>query len=259
MCKPASMVETKDKMYWSEETDSHSEIITEFSLHESGLRGVNVVPIEIAPPNGNLSLPLSKWIYSVDYAGISRELPAWYDAKVSESRARACLKEWAAVKLKGWRVKEAFTPINPLKVKCKTLPKAELKRLLKDWSSSVMSSVGSAVWSSPVWSSVMSSVGSAVWSAVRSSDWWSVWSSSVGSSVRSSVWWSVEDSIDSYIGSLFPNIKEWKYTKCKNPWKSLRKLWINGYVPSYDGTTWRLHRGPKAKVVMEITKEELNA
>ena len=158
MCKPASMEETKDRMYWSEKTDSHREIITEFNLCESGMRGVNVVPIEISPPDGNLSLPLSKWIYSVDYAGISRELPAWYDAKASESRARACLKEWVAVKLKGWRVKEAFNPINPLKVKCKPLPKAELKRLLKDWDSVMLSSsVPSSVWSSvpsSVWSSV---------------------------------------------------------------------------------------------------------
>ena len=30
------------------------------------------------------------------------------------------------------------------------------------------------------------------------------------------------------------------------------RLWYGGYVPSYDGTTWRLHAGPKAKIVHEL-------
>jgi len=44
----------------------------------------------------------------------------------------------------------------------------------------------------------------------------------------------------------------------------LRKLWLggyvpsfDGYVPSFDGKTWRLHAGIKARVVFEIAKEEL--
>ena len=28
-------------------------------------------------------------------------------------------------------------------------------------------------------------------------------------------------------------------------------------MPSFDGTTWRLHTGEKAKIVFEITKEKL--
>jgi hypothetical protein len=71
------------------------------------------------------------------------------------------------------------------------------------------------------------------------------------------VWDSVRASVGAYTGSLFPCIKEWKYTNGKNPWRSLRKLWLGGYVPSFDGTTWRLHAGPKAKVVFEISREEL--
>ena len=209
MCKPASMIETADKMYWSEKTDSHSEIITEFGLCESGVRGVNVVPIEVCPPKGNLSLPLSKWVYSVDYAEMSRELPEWYDEERSKDRAKAALKEWAQFRLKGWEVKEAFNPVNPLKVKRdKTL---DLPKLVAEWAS---------VWDS-------------VWASVRASVW-------------------------GYIGSLFTNIKDWKYLPgVKNPWSALRKLWLGGYVPSFDGTTWRLHAGLKAEIVFEIKASEL--
>ena len=117
MCYPASMAETKDKMYWSEKTDFHSEIIDEFNLCESGVRGVNVVLIEMLPPKGNLSLPLSKWEYRIDYGEFEWELPEWFDRDRSEQRAREALKGWAQHKLKGWKVKEAFNPINPLKQK----------------------------------------------------------------------------------------------------------------------------------------------
>ena len=37
----------------------------------------------------------------------------------------------------------------------------------------------------------------------------------------------------------------------------LIKLWKQGLVPSFDGTTWRLHSGKKAKIIFEITKKEL--
>jgi len=226
------MVETKDKMFWSEMTDSHHEIIEEFNLCESGVRGVNVVPIEICPPDGDLSLPLSKWTYSVDYQEYSRDLPEWYDSERSEQRARAALKEWAKHRLKGWKVKEAFKPVNPLKIKAdETLDKEGLLR---------------------VWASVRASVRASVWDSVGDSVWDSV-GASVGDSVGDSVWASVW----AYIGSLFHNIKTWKYTDRKNPWASLRKLWIGGYVPSFDGKTWRLHAGVKAKIVFEITAEEL--
>ena len=35
------------------------------------------------------------------------------------------------------------------------------------------------------------------------------------------------------------------------------KLWNRGLVPSFDGKIWRLHAGKKAKIVFEISKENL--
>jgi hypothetical protein len=81
----------------------------------------------------------------------------------------------------------------------------------------------------------------------------------VWDSVWASVWASVWDSVWAYTGSFF-NIPVWKYVKHpkgKYPYQSLVTLWLTGLVPSFDGTTWRLHGGPKAAVLFSITVEEL--
>ena len=80
--------------------------------------------------------------------------------------------------------------------------------------------------------------------------WASVWAS-VGASVWASVW--------AYIGSFF-NIPVWKYVKHpkgKYPYQPLVTLWNAGLVPSFDGTTWRLHGGPEAAILFSITAVEL--
>jgi hypothetical protein len=95
------------------------------------------------------------------------------------------------------------------------------------------------------------------WASVRASVWGSVWDSvggsvraSVGDSVWDSVWGSVGDSVGGYTSSFF-NIKY------KLDFSSNIKLWEKGFVPSFDGTKWRLHSGVKANIVWEGTIEEL--
>jgi len=101
MCNPASMIMTKGhRTHWSEKTDSHHEIIMEFGLRETDARGaINIVPVEIVPPNGDMTKPLSKWKFTVDYAGFTRDLPEWFDAEKAEASTRAALKAWAKAKL----------------------------------------------------------------------------------------------------------------------------------------------------------------
>jgi len=82
---------------------------------------------------------------------------------------------------------------------------------------------------------------------------------SVRDSVRASVGDSVWDSVWAYIGSFF-NIPVWKYVKHpkgKYPYQPLVTLWNAGLVPSFDGTTWRLHGGPEAAILFSITAVEL--
>ena len=91
MCKPASFVLTKTRAYWSEDGDSHEDIISEHSLHADGPRGPNIVRVEVVPREGNYAAPLDQWQYHVD----QDVLPDWYDADAAESMARAALQEWA--------------------------------------------------------------------------------------------------------------------------------------------------------------------
>ena len=92
------------------------------------------------------------------------------------------------------------------------------------------------------------------WDSVGNSVW-----NSVGNSVGNSVWNSVRNSVWAYTGSFF-NIPVWKYVKHpkgKYPYQPLVTLWNSGLAPSFDGTTWRLHGGKKAKVLFSITAEDL--
>jgi hypothetical protein len=63
--------------------------------------------------------------------------------------------------------------------------------------------------------------------------------------VRASVW--------AYVGSIFiPVVKKWEYIDHKKgeyPFQPAVDLWKIGLVPSYDGKMWRLHGGPKGKVL----------
>jgi len=113
---------------------------------------------------------------------------------------------------------EALSPINPLYGKPKQPTRHDIN-LLKKWAS-VRDSVRASVWDSVV--------------------------ASVGDSVRA------------YTGSLFPQIEKWKYIDHKPgeyPFSSAAKVWRRGFVPSFDGTTWRLHSGAKAKIVYEWKTE----
>ena len=136
---------------------------------------------------------------------------------------------------------------------------------LKSWASvlaPVWASVGNSVWASvryavvnSVGASVLALVGDLVWASVRASVRDSVRASvcdSVGNSVMDSVWdsvWdSVRDSVWAYISSFFAI--DYKYD-----FSSAVKLWDAGLVPSFDGTTWRLHSGERAAVVFEWMPE----
>jgi hypothetical protein len=127
----------------------------------------------------------------------------------------------------GYKLAEALFPVHPLLIpRNGALTNGELE-LLKQWAS-----VGASVWAS---------VRASVWASVRASVW---------DSVRDSVW----DSVGAYISSLFPNIKKWKYIDRApglNPFQLCIDLWCAGIVPSYDGTTWKLHSGKKAEIIWE--------
>jgi hypothetical protein len=143
----------------------------------------------------------------------------------------------------GWRYSEAIDPVCPFAVSPPTITEAELA-LLRGWAS------------------VRDSVRDSVWASVRDSVWASVWASvrdSVGDSVWASVRDSVGDSVWAYIGSLFPNIKKWRYFEAQDgyPFTSGEKLWRLGLVPSFDGKEWRLHGGRDGQALWQGNLSEL--
>ncbi|MBV6343606.1 hypothetical protein [Candidatus Magnetobacterium casense] len=155
----------------------------------------------------------------------------------------------------GWRYSEAINPIHPFKIKPPKITDEHIQ-LVEQWDS-VRASVGDSMWPSvraSVGDSVRASVGDSVWAIVGASVRASVRDSvgdSVWASVRASVGDSVRASVGAYIGSLFPNITEWKYAPKTEgyPYQSCVDLWKQGLVPSYDGNKWRLHSWPEGKVL----------
>ena len=147
--------------------------------------------------------------------------------------------------------------VNPFELPKVEKPTDEQIGWFKEWAS-----VWNLVWDS-VWASVGDAVGASVWTAVRASVWDSVWDSvrdSVWDFVRDSVWGSVWDSVrdsvwDSVRGSAWAYVSSFFDIKYEYDFSPAIKLWESGLVPSFDGTTWRLHSGKKADVVYEWTPE----
>ena len=94
MCAPASFIITKDRAFWSKNTDHHSGIRLEHGLCDSSLI-VKSVAVEVLPPGGNLSRPLNEWEFKTD----QDILPDWYDPEQAERSAREALPAWYAARV----------------------------------------------------------------------------------------------------------------------------------------------------------------
>ena len=96
MCHFASLVLTKDSVFWSKKTDSHEDIIKEFDLHEgSNPKSPNILRVELLPRDGDPFSDPATWAYKVD-----QDLtPKWHDKKADEKRARAALLDLVAARV----------------------------------------------------------------------------------------------------------------------------------------------------------------
>jgi hypothetical protein len=252
MCKDFSCWVTRDhSVIWERGVSSHDSLYSKYldqypAFKETGHRNGLAVKVEITPDKGYL-YPEKGWTLKID-----DDQPSWWSAS-HETEAMRALKKWKAQVYQLINLKEARHPINPLNSKRK--PTKKDIQLLEDWASvwsslgnsmgnSVENSVGASVWSS-LENSVGSSLGSSLGNSVGSSVWSSLGSSS-GDSVGNSVW----NSVWAYIGSLF-YIWNGNYK-----FQPAVDLWKRGFVPSFDGTRWRLHSGKKADIVYEQAKCE---
>jgi hypothetical protein len=88
MCDFASFVLTKDKVFWSD-SNSHTDIIKEFGLHEYGANGPNILKVEIFPTTKIKYLrDYDNWEFKID----QDIMPEWYNKDLDESRTRKALK-----------------------------------------------------------------------------------------------------------------------------------------------------------------------
>jgi hypothetical protein len=85
MCKFASFVLTKDRVFYSRNSSSHNDIISEHDLHEGTIGRVNIVKVEISPTKSWADL--ATWSYKVD----QDMMPKWFDATDCERRTREAL------------------------------------------------------------------------------------------------------------------------------------------------------------------------
>jgi hypothetical protein len=92
MCQFASFVITKNKVYWSSNSESHEEIIRENGLEKWDGEAPNLVRVEILPNEDSL-LDLDTWKFVLD----QDQLPDWTFKKDPglEERARKGLKRRA--------------------------------------------------------------------------------------------------------------------------------------------------------------------
>jgi hypothetical protein len=270
MCKAFSCIITKNKKcYWKLNLDSHESLIDNFKLKEDD-DTYKFVRVEVAPRNNNYLKP-DKWVFKID----EENMPDWF----SPSHKEIVMKNFRLWKKQLYTILVRKKIVNPFKFRMVKKVSVKHVLLLKDWASircsfghSVMDSVGYSVRDSVGYSvrdsveySVEYSVRDSVIILIRNLVGCSVMDS-VGYSVRDSVGYSVMDSVEysvwAYIGSFFKlERKQWKYTdKIKTrgyPFQSMVDLWDMGLVPSFDGTTWRLHSGEKASIVFSINQKDL--
>jgi len=217
MCEAFSCLFLKNgEVLWKFGTDSHEDLIRAAKLQDDG-REQTFVRVEITPRNKSYLRP-DAWTYRVD----QDDRPEWYREEFAEAECRKAHAEWLN-KLRAVLPEQDL--VNPFGVPPPNEITPAHLALLREWAS--------------VWGSVVDTVGNSTWASVRAS---------VGASVWGSIW--------AYAGSLFrvPRVA-WKNTEHipgdGYPFQPAVDLWHQGLVPSYDGTTWRLHGGPDGRVLWE--------
>jgi len=96
MCMPASLVVTKDRIFWSKFSESHEDIIEEFHLYADGVCGPNIVRVGLLPPYADYTKPVEEWLFRVD----QDYLPHWWFQEKHEEEVREIVEHsWLPAKV----------------------------------------------------------------------------------------------------------------------------------------------------------------
>ena len=104
MCREASFVISRNRIFWSRESDSHEDIIQEFGLVHLDTDPPGFVRVELTPLNNDFRLPISEWKFRVDQDIV----PDWWNPEWGEEQVRETAIDWLACKvlLPGQIIKE---------------------------------------------------------------------------------------------------------------------------------------------------------
>lgn len=95
MCEPASMIVTKENVYWSAVSESHEDIIAEFHLRDQMGGETAIMRIGYKPPNGRFDSDTAAWPITKD-----QDLtPEWWDLEAATPRIGAALIAWQKAKV----------------------------------------------------------------------------------------------------------------------------------------------------------------
>lgn len=93
----AAFLVSRDRVLWSPFTDNFDNLRREFGVIHGPLK---VVPVQMIPPDNDLTNPLKLWELSTDCENIpGSTLPGWWKQGEVENRVRKALKDWADQKL----------------------------------------------------------------------------------------------------------------------------------------------------------------
>ena len=95
MCREASFVITRNRIFWSRESDSHENIIREFGLAHLDTDPPGFVRVELTPPGNDFRLPITEWIFRVDQDIV----PGWWSPGWGEEQVRETATDWLACKV----------------------------------------------------------------------------------------------------------------------------------------------------------------
>lgn len=251
MCNAFSCLIHKNKtVTWKFGVDSHEDLIR-IANYVDDKYDPDFARVEISPTDGDYLNPDSKYVFKLDEG----RQPSWWSVSY-ENKCWDEQEKWLS-KLNKILIRKKI--VHPFKISPPEITDEHIK-LLKEWYSVgglACCSVADSVFYS-VGESVSDSVGDLIFESVGESI-----VNAVGESVRGSGCLSIWSAIKAYYGSFFSLPREsWKYTSDiktdEYPFISLVKLWELGLVPSFFDKVCRLHGGKDAKVLFEITKEELN-
>jgi hypothetical protein len=61
-----------------------------------------------------------------------------------------------------------------------------------------------------------------------------------------------------FLGIFFSNTTRWSASgDASYPYQAVAELWRRGFIPSFDGTTWRLSSGPEGTIVYTLAADQV--